>query len=302
MASFKFLIAYSMSQLLVNIIISTCLYLLISLSFCSTYSTLRFFNLVHANSLTIGPYLVFMLVIMWNMSLWIAVPIAISIVVLLMLAICEWIYKPLQKRGAVSWQLMIISLGLYEVFQNLISLIWGDRTLSFRTWEIREGYVILGAHISNIQLLSILLCTFLLLISWMFLEMTILGKRINAVSSNPELSMILGISKDRVILWSISFGTGLAACAGIMIAADTDMKPTMGFNWLLYAVVAMIVGGGGKIRNLLFGSLLLATTQHLIAYSIDSKWMNAVAYLILIIFLYVEPYGFSGKQIKKSSI
>ena len=194
------------------------------------------------------------------------------------------------------------SLGLYEVFQNLISLIWGDRTLSFRTWEIREGYVILGAHISNIQLLSILLCTFLLLISWMFLEMTILGKRINAVSSNPELSMILGISKDRVILWSISFGTGLAACAGIMIAADTDMKPTMGFNWLLYAVVAMIVGGGGKIRNLLFGSLLLATTQHLIAYSIDSKWMNAVAYLILIIFLYVEPYGFSGKQIKKSSI
>ena len=108
MASFKFLIAYSMSQLLVNIIISTCLYLLISLSFCSTYSTLRFFNLVHANSLTIGPYLVFMLVIMWNMSLWIAVPIAISIVVLLMLAICEWIYKPLQKRGAVSWQLMIL--------------------------------------------------------------------------------------------------------------------------------------------------------------------------------------------------
>jgi len=36
----------------------------------------------------------------------------------------------------------------------------------------------------------------------------------------------------------------------------------LGFNWLLYAVVAMIIGGMGKMRYLFMGALLLATAQH----------------------------------------
>ena len=126
--------------------------------------------------------------------------------------------------------------------------------------------------------------------------------KIKAVSSNSELSNILGISKDKAIVWSFIIGTGLASCAGILIAADTDMTPTMGFNWLLYAVVAMIIGGMGKIHYLLLGSLLLATAQHLSAYYLDSKWMNATAFIILIVFLYFKPYGFSGKPLKKANI
>ena len=126
--------------------------------------------------------------------------------------------------------------------------------------------------------------------------------KIKAVSSNPELSNILGIPKDKTIIWSFALGTALASCAGILIAADTDMTPTMGFNWLLYAVVAMIIGGMGKINYLLLGSLLLATAQHLSAYYLDSKWMNATAFIILIVFLYFKPYGFSGKSLKKANI
>ena len=80
------------------------------------------------------------------------------------------------------------------------------------------------------------------------------------------------------------------------------MTPTMGFNWLLYAVVAMIIGGMGKMRYLVLGAFLLAAAQHLAAYYLDSKWMNATAYIILIVFLYLRPTGFSGKQLKKSSI
>ena len=92
------------------------------------------------------------------------------------------------------------------------------------------------------------------------------------------------------------------ACAGILIASDVDMTPTMGFDWLLYGVVAMIIAGTGKTRYLVLASLLLATAQHLSAYFFDSKWMNATAYVILIIFLYFRPYGFSGRKIKKTEV
>jgi len=58
------------------------------------------------------------------------------------------------------------------------------------------------------------------------------GRQIRAVASNPELSNIIGINSDRVILWVFGIGSALAAAAGILIAFDTDTRPAMGFNGL----------------------------------------------------------------------
>jgi branched-subunit amino acid ABC-type transport system permease component len=116
------------------------------------------------------------------------------------------------------------------------------------------------------------------------------------------LSNIVGISSDRVILQAFALGSALAAVAGILIAFDVDMTPTMGFKWLLYGVVAMIIGGVGSHWGLVGGALLLAASQHLAAYYIGSQWMDAVAYIILIVFLIAKPLGFSGKRLKKIEI
>ena len=111
---------------------------------------------------------------------------------------------------------------------------------------------------------------------------------------------IYGIDSDRVILRATTgVSSALAAIAGILIALDVDMTPTFGFNYFLYGVVAMIIGGVGSYRGLIFGSLLLASAQHLVAFYIDTKWMDAVAYIILILFLIWKPLGFSGLRLKK---
>ena len=129
-----------------------------------------------------------------------------------------------------------------------------------------------------------------------------IGRNIQAVASNPELSNFMGISSDKVILSALVIGSSLAAVAGILIAFDTDINPTMGFNWLLYGVVAMIIGGIGSTWGLLGGALLLSSAQNLSAYFIGSQWMNAVAYILLILFLLAKPLGFSGKRLKKVEI
>lgn len=278
------------------------LYLTLSWAILSIYSVVRFFSLELAAMLTLVGYLVYTMSVLWGVSLWLAIPLAILLLVLVMLAINQWVYRPLRRRGLESWQMMIASLGLYVVLQNLISMIWGDSTLSFRSWEIKVGHEFMGAYITDVQIITIVSSILLLLLAHLFMGYTHVGRQIKAVASNPELSSILGISHTKAIAWSIGIGTGLVACAGILIAADTDMTPTMGFNWLLYGVVAMIISGMGRMRYLIVGSLLLATAQHLSAYFIDAQWMNATAYLILIVFLYFRPYGVSGKQLKKTDI
>ncbi len=64
----------------------------------------------------------------------------------------------------------------------------------------------------------------------------------------------------------------------------------------------MIIGGVGSTRGLIAGALFVATAQHLAAYYIDTKWMDAVTYIILILFLIWKPLGFSGKQLKKVEV
>ena len=129
-----------------------------------------------------------------------------------------------------------------------------------------------------------------------------LGKKIRAVSENTELSSIYGISSNKVILICVGISSALSAIVGILSAMDTNLTPTMGFNLLLYGIVAMIIGGVGSFRGLLMGSLLVAVAQNLVAFYLDTKWMDAVAYIILITFLLWKPLGFSGKRLKKIEI
>ena len=289
-------------QLLISIIVYSSLLTVLSISISELYAVLRFFHLAHAMTLTLGAYFVFVLLIPLGWPLWVSVLLSVMIAMLLMTVINKWLYQPLQNSGAESWQMMIASLGLYVVMQNSVSIFCGDRTLSFRTWDIKAGNPFLGAQITNVQIITIITCTVLVVGFLLFLHNTNVGRQIKAASSNPELSSVLGVSRVRIVRWTVAICTGIAACAGILIAADVDLTPTMGFNWLLYAVVVMIISGMGKEWHLILGALLLATAQVLVSYFFDSKWMNATAYIILVVFLYFRPYGFSGKKLKKTEI
>ena len=291
-----------MEQIIANIFHSTCVYLLIAYSFTIIYFPTKFFHIAHAAIITFAAYFTYLFFQQLNLSIWLAVPSAIILVILLGMLIELSIYKPLRKKNTSPLLLLIASLGLYVVLQNCISMLWGDDTKSIRTGEVKVGNEIFGAYITDIQIITIVVSITLFILTVLFLKYHKIGKNIRAVASNSELANIEGINSDKVILWSFGIGSGMAAIAGILIASDTGMTPTMGFNLLLYGVVAMIIGGVGSTWGLIGGALLLATAQHLTAYYIDSKWMDAITYAILILFLIWRPLGFSGKRLKKIEI
>ncbi len=291
-----------MINILINISFSCLKYSIIALSFYVIFSTVKFLHFAHAITIAFGAYLTFLFSIQLGFRLWFAIPLAILGAVLISVISEIVIYNPLRKRETSSWKMLIASLGLYVILQNLISLIWGDDTKSIRTWPVKVGHNIFGAYITDIQIITIVVCIVLFTSVILFLQYSSFGKQIRAVSSNAELSNIFGISSDRVILCSFIIGSALASIAGILIALDTDMTPTMGFQIFLYAVVAMIIGGVGSYKGLIGGALFLATAQHLSAYYIESKWMDATAYIILILFLVWKPLGFSGKRLIKIEI
>ncbi len=227
---------------------------------------------------------------------------AILTTTLIGMACDVFVFRTMRQRNVPVLAYLIASIGLYVVMQNCISLFFGDETKIINTAEVTVGNQFFGAYITNIQILTVFVSVSLFIAINLFLHLTTTGKSLRAVSSNPELCNIYGISSNKIIMIAFGIGSALAATTGILSAMDANMTPTFGFSLLLYGVVAMIIGGVGSTRGLITGALLVATAQHLAAYYIDTKWMDTITYIILILFLIWKPLGFSGKRLKKVEV
>ncbi len=291
-----------MIQFLLNIVFSFCTYLLVAISFSVIYYVTKFIHFTHAAIITLGAYLAFLSINRFLPSFFIAALFGIFIVVIIGLAFEIIFHRVMRKKGVSSLQFLIASLGLYVLTQNIISLYFGDKTQTLNNGQITVGHEIFGAYITTIQLITVVVSTVVFVGMNLLYNHTSLGKQIRAVSENAELSGIYGIFYNKIILIVTFFSSALAAIAGLLYAYDTNLTPTMGFNLLLYGIVAMIIGGVGSFKGLLLGSLLLATAQNLVAYYFDTKWMDAATYFILIAFLILRPLGFSGKRLKKVEV
>ena len=283
-------------QLLLNGLIAGSIYSLVALGFSLIYQTTRFFHFAHGAIYTFGAYFAYLFYIQLGYGRIVAFPLA-CVGAMVLGAGCEvLVYKQMRKRKATDLTLLIASLGLYTLLQNIISMAWGDDTKTMRTGEVVEGHAVLGARITDVQIMVIAATVILITLMTLILTQMKFGKTLRALANDSELAQLSGINSDRYILYAFSIGSFLAAVAAIMISFDTDMTPTMGFNALVMGVVAVIVGGIGSLPGAALGGLLIGLAQNLGVYWLPSKWQDTIAFVILILFLLLRPYGILGKK------
>ena len=290
------------TQLLVNGMVAAAGFSLVALSFGAIYDTYRFFHFAHGSVVTAGAYLTFLFVVVVGWPLWVAAPLAIVLAGVLGVIMELGVFRPMRKKGATPLVLLLASLGLFVVIQNVISMIFGDDVKSLRSGVVQEGIPILGARITPIQIWTIAIAVILFVAVSLFLFRTRMGKAMRAVANDPELAYVCGIGSDRIILCTFFIGSCLAAVAAILIALDVDMTPTMGMSALLMGIVAVIIGGVGSVPGAALGGLLLGLARSFGVWQINSAWQDAIAFGILLLFLLFRPQGFFGKPLRKAQV
>lgn len=291
-----------MEQILLNIIYTAGLNSLLALSFSLLFSVYRFFNMGHAVIISSGGYFTFVFLNELQLPFLFAAALAIGSSVLLAVSADLFIFKRMRNIKAPVLSFFIASMGIYILFTNSIALVFGDDTKTINTAEVQTGHNIFGGHITTVQLVTIFSCFALYLIVNFFLRLTLTGKSIRAVSSNPELCIVFGINTNRVILKAIIVSSALASAAGMLSAMDTNMKPFFGFNLLLSGIVVVIITGIGNTTGLIKGAFFCAAIQHFSVFFINAKWMDTFVSVILILFLLWKPLGFSGKPLRSIEI
>jgi branched-chain amino acid transport system permease protein len=277
-------------------------YALIALGFALIYRTVRFFHFAHGAVYTVGAYLAFSFFILLKLPLVVSGVLAACLAGLMGFGMHLLIYKPLLGRGAGSLNLLVASLGILIAVQSVVASVFGSDTKSIRTALIQEGYDILGARITPIQIIILAVSSSLFAVAAVILKYTRIGKVLRAVANDSELALIAGVNKDKVTYFTYFVGSALAAVAAILISLDVDLTPTMGFNALLYGVVAVIIGGADSVTGVYLGAMALGLAQHIGIWKISSKWQDAIAFIILILFLVLKPSGIRGKPSRKVSV
>lgn len=290
-----------MTQVLINSISGACLSLLVALSFWLTYVPTKTFYFSHGAAITFGAYGCYWLSGRLGLPVALAALVSTVVVALLFRFIDTCIFMK-TRRELKTWMGLVASIGVYVILQNIVSLSFGDETLVLRSKPVEAGQQVWSGRITDPQIMTIVVGVVLFLSVKLLLRTTRLGREIRGVSSNADLSVVIGIDAERVVGWSVGIGSGLAAVAGILSGFDADITPIMGFRLLLNGVVVMIVAGVGNVRGFFGAAFLLAVAQHCAAYYINAKWMDAVAFLILIVFLIWKPLGFSGRRLKKVEV
>jgi branched-chain amino acid transport system permease protein len=289
-------------QLVINGIIAGSIYGLIAIGFTVIYRTVKFFHFAHGIVYTAGAYFAYTLIISLHLNFALSFFLSVILAAVLGVAIDRSVYYPLRQQDASNLIFLLASFGVFIFLQNLIQLIYGAQILTIRTGPIKEGHYFLGAVITDIQILILVVSCCLLVVLWLFIQRTKLGKAMRAVSDDPLAANVVGINPERIIRSSFAIGSALAGAAGILISLETNIEPTMGFSALLKGIIASIIGGIGSIPGAVLGGFFLGLAENLGIWKISAGWKDCIAFAILIIFLLMRPSGILGAKTEKEQM
>ena len=289
-------------QLVAHGIIAGCIYILVALGFTVIYRTVKFFHFAQGGVYACGAYLAYSVlriayspstssgqagVFEWGMAVLVGIVGAAVLGVL----INQLVYQPLRKRKAPNLVFLLASFGVFILIQNLLQLIFGAQILTIRTGPVKEGHHILGAVITDVQILILVVSVCLSISLWLFIKKTRLGKAMRAVADDPLAASVVGINPERIILAAFAIGSALAGVAGMLVSLETNIEPTMGMNAILKGIIASIIGGIGSIPGAVFGGLFLGLAENFGIWKISAGWKDCIAFAILIVFLLLRPGG-----------
>ncbi len=282
------------AQVFFNSAITGSLYLIGAVGLTLTYGLSRFPNFAHAEFITLGAFIGYLVAEQAGLGLPLALVVAFLVTGIVGILCYRGIFQPLAKRGATIIHLMVASIALGFILRHSIGAAWTWKPLYFTTtWS---AFDIGPLRITGLWVWLILTSVALAVLMHFILVRTKIGKAIRATASNPELALASGIHIDRVILITWFIGAGLAAIAGIFRGADTQIWPLTGWDIILPMFAVAILGGIGNFYGAIAAAFIIGLAENvgvvgLIALGLSTTYRIGIAFLILIITLIVKPEG-----------
>jgi branched-subunit amino acid ABC-type transport system permease component len=281
-------------QLVFNGIIAGGTYAVAAIGYHMVYGALKFVNFAHGSIAVFGAYIAWSLSVGFlHLALIPSVILAVVLTALLGIFIERVAYRPL--RNAPKLAPMVTAMAVSLMLDATTMMVIGSDIKRFDL-PVVEGIKLGPVFATPVQLTILVTSVVCMVLIWLLLAKSRLGKAIRAVADNPDLAEASGIDSNIVISATFGIGSALAAVAGILIGMDTSLQPTMGFVIMVKSYAAVVLGGMGNVVGAVIGSFVIGMAENLGVWVIPPIWKDVIAYGILILCLFIRPNGLLGKK------
>ena len=205
----------------------------------------------------------------------------------------------LRNRNSPSLTFFIFTLVVSEFLAYLLAMIFGTEPVALKPNIMSGVNIVHGIVISNWDIEAVCVTFTLLIALYIFMTRTQDGQFMAAVSDNPELSRLYGINVTRSYVITFAM-TGVLITAGMyLFGTRASIIPNTPLQMMLFAVIATLLGGMGKIFNSAVAAVGLSLIQGLSIFVIPSQWQGLILYVFLFITILFFPQGVSLQKFKQ---
>jgi neutral amino acid transport system permease protein len=202
------------------------------------------------------------------------------------------VFRRLSDRSPIMS--LLASIGAGFMIRSSLGLVYGQDPQAFRV-PLARPLVLLDVRVQwlDLKLAGLTLAT--LAVVYLILAKTAAGRRMRAVSADPALARVSGIDPTRVMLTLWALAGGVSAVAGLVLGLKTVVTPDLGWNLLLPAFAAAVLGGIGSPLGAVAAGILLGIVQELATPFVGFTYKIAIAFAVLMLVLLIRPRGLFGR-------
>ncbi len=131
----------------------------------------------------------------------------------------------------------------------------------------------------------------MVLLLYVFLERTLLGKAVLATAANRLAARLVGINTTTIMALAFGGSAAIGAIAGILVTPITLTSYDVGTLLALKGFAAAMLGGMGNPLGAVAGGLLLGLLEAFGAGYITSTYKDAFAFIVILVVLFADAAG-----------
>jgi len=272
---------------------SGAIYAMVAVGFGVVHNTMGIVNFTQVDFVSLGGMFLFGALATAHLPMAVALPLAVAAVALTG-ALVEFLgLRPSRSRNHLV--LIFLTIGLSIVLRGVMKKVWGKNSLAVPPLHGETPLTVLGATIMPQAVWILLFAALAIVLLVLFFRKTTAGLAMRAVASNPTAAAVVGLKVRRIRTASFALAGALGGLAGVLITPITTLRYDVGVLLGLKGFSAAILGGFGSFPGAIVGGISLGLLESLGAGYVSSAWKDTIAFLVLLLVLFVRPQGLMGK-------
>jgi branched-chain amino acid transport system permease protein len=267
-------------------------YALVALGFTLIYNASDVINFAQGEFVMLGG-LVTVFLALAGIPVPLAALLAVTATVIVGLLLYYLAIEPAREASPIA--LIMITIGASIFLRGAAQVFFDKRFHSlphlFGSEPIRLG----GAAILPQGLVVLAGATIIVILLWLFVDRTLVGKAVIATAANRVAARLVGIDTRRIVALSFVISAAIGAVAGVLITPITLTSYDVGTLLALKGFAAAMLGGIGSTFGAVAGGLLLGMLEAFGAGYLSSQYKDAIAFLVLLGMLLAMPHGLLGR-------